>query len=385
MARTLRLLAIVAVTAAVAAAGFWGWKAYAKRGIAGGPHVKLCPGKEGCRQVFDVAGVLPPGDVPRFEQYMGHIHRESDVDIRFVFVRDTGGRRLEELATALVEELRIGGRTREERGVLLLYDMASKRLKVEVGYGLEGFFPDAFVNYLVRDHARLFFASGNLSVGLRLMLRLLQHRIREAVLGESFDPAALEGLPSATHLSGGAGVTSALPRVEGAPDVPAGRLDAALRERFVAQDSPREAYGRYLEWLAQPVYDPDVDLFTGATRRYLAGFPLSPAYAEFILLGERGKRFRMVERGDLAILYFIGTPFTSPHFFVREAGRWRMDIAAEVRNTREYVGGRFNWGYVGKDDPHTRAFADLLVNLRGVRRFRDGDNRELPIRGAQGL
>ena len=67
-------------------------------------------------------------------------------------------------------------------------------------------FPDAFVNYLVDHHARLFFASGNLSVGLRLMLRLVQHRIREAVLGEAFDPAVLKGLPEAAHLSGGAGV-----------------------------------------------------------------------------------------------------------------------------------------------------------------------------------
>lgn len=385
MARVRAAAAIVVAAGAIAAAGFWGWKAWAPRGIADGPHTRLCPGERGCLRVFDAAGVLPPADVPRFEQYMGHIHRESDVDVRFVFVRDAGGRRLEDLATSLVAELGIGGRTREERGVLLLYDMASRRLKIEVGYGLEGVFPDAFVNYLAQDHARLFFASGNLSVGLRLMLRLLQHRIREAVLGESFDPTVLEGLPSALHLSGGAGVTSAVPRVEGAAAVPAGRVDAALRERFVAQDSPHETYARYLEWLAQPVYDPQVDFFTQDTRRYLAGFPLSPAYAEFILLGERGKLFRVVERGDLAILYFTSTPFTSPHFFVREGGKWRMDIVREVRNTREYVGGRFNWGYVGRDDAHTRAFSDLLFNSRGVHRFRDGDNRELPIRGSQGL
>lgn len=388
MTRILRLLAIATVTAAVASAGVWGWKSWksrARTSIATGPHLKLCPGETGCRLIHDIAGVLPPGDVPRFEQYLGLIHRESDVDIRLVFVRHAGEKPLEELATNLVQELRIGGRTREERGVLLLYDMAGSRLKVEVGYGLEGMFPDAYVNYLVRDHARAFFASGDLSLGLRLMLRLLQHRVREAVLGVAFDPTVLEGLPSATHLSGGAGVTAAVPRVDGAKANPAGRLDPALRERFVAQGSPKEAFARYLEWLAQPVYDPDVDLFTTDTRRYLAQFPLSPAYAEFILMGELGKPFALVERGDLAILYFTGTPFTSPHFFVREDGRWRMDIAAEVRNTREFSGGRFNWGYVGATDAYSRAFADLLVNLRGVRRFRDGDNREIPVRGLQGL
>ena len=39
-------------------------------------------------------------------------------------------------------------------------------------------------------------------------------------------------------------------------------------------------------------------------------------------------------------------------------------------------------GYVREP---VRRGADLLVNLRGVHRFRDGDNRELPIRGSQGL
>ena len=90
----------------------------------------------------------------------------------------------------------------------------------------------------------------------------------------------------------------------------------------------------------------------------------------------------LVQQGNEHVL---GARFADADFFVREDGRWRMDIAAEVRNTREFSGGRFNWGYVGATDAYSRAFADLLVNLRGVRRFRDGDNREIPVRGLQGL
>ena len=36
---------------------------------------------------------------------------------------------------------------------------------------------------------------------------------------------------------------------------------------------------------------------------------------------------------------FTRTPFVSPHFFINEAGRWRIDMVAEVRNTAEHVGG----------------------------------------------
>jgi uncharacterized protein len=338
----------------------------------------LCPGQGTCRHVYDMAGVLPAQDVPRFEQYMDWILRESDVDVRFAFVGDIGDRTIEQLAVDVVDEMRIGAKTREERGVLLLYDMSGQRLKIEVGYGLEGYFPDAFVNYLVRDHARMFFETGNITVGLRLMLRLLQHRIREAVLGSDFDPRVLEAVRAAGYLSGGAGVTAAVPSGI-APD--AVHLSEHERIRYRAQDSPTAAYYAYLEWLSQPIFDADVDLFTTESRNYLSHLPVSPAYREFILFGEYGKRYGLVERDDLALLYFTGTPFVSPHFFVKEGGVWRMDMVAEVRNTVERVGGIYTWDYRGQGDRYTHAFADLLIDLHGYRRFRDGDNRALRIRG----
>ena len=58
-----------------------------------------------------------------------------------------------------------------------------------------------------------------------------------------------------------------------------------------------------------------------------------------------------------------------------------MDMAAEVRDTVERVGGAYTWDYRGKDDGYSKAFGDLLITLQGYRRFKDGDNRALPIRG----
>jgi hypothetical protein len=47
------------------------------------------------RHVYDDAHALPPQDVPRFEQYMNWIVRESDVDVRIAFVSGTGGKSLD--------------------------------------------------------------------------------------------------------------------------------------------------------------------------------------------------------------------------------------------------------------------------------------------------
>lgn len=339
------------------------------------------PAAPAARHVYDRAGVLPRGDIPRFEQYMGWIQRESDVDVRFVFVPGLGGRSIEQAATDTMTEMKIGGRTGQERGLLLLFDTAGRRLKVEVGYGLEGHFPDAFVSYLVRDHAKGFFESGDLSLGLRTLLRLLQHRIREAVLGMDFDPRVLKAI-STSHLSGGAGVTATMPSRNPTLSRPAARMSEEERARYRAKSTPAQTYAAYLAWLARPGdYDPDVDLFTTPSRGYLSRFPLTEPYRQHILFGEYGKSHRIVQRDSLALLIFTGTPFVSPHFFVKEGDVWRMDMAAEVRDTVERVGGAYTWDYRGTNDEYTRAFEDLLTKIQGYRRFKDGDNRALPIRG----
>ena len=332
-------------------------------------------------RILDRTGVIPVSDLPRFEQYLGWVMRESGVDLRFVFIPGSGGRPIETLATELMDELKIGGRTGQQRGVLLLYDLGARRLRVEVGYGLEGMFPDAFVNYLVQDHARLFFSSGDLSLGLRKMIQLLQHRIREAVLGSEFDPRVLARLAPLAHLSGGAGVSATVGFGDGAVSGPDPATDDG-GSLFRAEDSPSGTYSRYLDWLSHWPLVSQADLLTPESRIYLSSFRISPAYAEFILLAEAGKPFRIVERGDLALLYFTGTPFVSPHFLVRRDGLWRMDIAAEVRNTHEHAGGEYTWAYHGSGDPYTLAFSDLLTTIKGYRRIRDGDNRALVIRGS---
>jgi uncharacterized membrane protein YgcG len=373
--RTLRIL-IVAVITAIA---FFILKPAVLSGSSGSTK-RSTQAKAAHSHIMDRAGVIPAQDLPRFEQYMGWIMRESGVDVLFVFLPNTGGKPIETLAVEMMDELQIGGRTGQERGVLLLYDVQGQRLKMEVGYGLEAWFPDAFVNYMVQDHARMFFSSGDLSLGLRLMLRLLQHRIREAAIGNDFDPRVLDKVQPLSHLSGGAGVSTAIGLGDGTDAGPKAASVDPLD--FPAGASPAEAYSRYLDWLSRWPTSPQVDLFTPESRSYLAAMHISPAYAEFILLAEYGKRFQVVERNGLALLYFTGTPFVSPHFFVRQDGRWRMDIAAEVRNTHEHVGGEYTWAYYGKNDNYTRTFGDLLIILKGYRRIRDGDNRELVIRGS---
>jgi hypothetical protein len=330
--------------------------------------------------VIDEAGILSQYDLSKFNEYAHNIVVESDIDIRLLFVNGTGSKSIEHYALDMVRELGIGDKNREERGVLLLYDVKGKRLRVEVGYGLEEFFPDAFVGYLVHDHTRDFFSSGDTTTGLRLLIRMLHHRIREAILGKAFDPTVIEMIRNRGHLSGGAGVSATMPK-RGDLDHWTSEFTEEERRYYTAQPTPEAAYNKYLDWLMGGKYDPNIDLFTEASKGYMESFPMTKAYFDFILIKKYGKKFRIAIDNGVALLYYTDDPLACPLFFKKSDRGWQMDVVAEVNHSENVVGGKYAWMYTGSGDIYTRTFIDKLVNIDNYIRIADGDNRALPIRG----
>ena len=108
---------------------------------------------------------------------------------------------------------------------------------------------------------------------------------------------------------------------------------------------------------------------------------MTSGFNEHILLSEYGRAFTVDTRDDLALMTFTDTPLVSPHFFRRTDQGWQIDIAAAVRNTRNYS-GPYTWGMNRKGDDFTERFADRQVTFLGrLTRLSGGDNRALPIRG----
>lgn len=331
--------------------------------------------------VDDRAGVLSVWDRGRFEQYLSRVQDESDVDIRLLFVDDLHGATIEQFAAAEADSMRMGEEGREARGVLFAYDVRGKQLRIEVGYGLEKYFPDAFVGFLITDNVRDFFAAEDAATGLLLTTRILQSRVREALLGGEFDPRPLAMLAERSHASGGAGATAAV-ALGGSAAFVAERFSPTGRQHFGAQPSPEAAFDRYLEWLAAGAGDPGVALFTPETQVFLADFPLTRGYVAYMLMLVGGKSYRIEQRDDLAMLYFTSTPFVSPCFFRRTQFGWQMDITAELHNTAELVGQPYTWTFVDGGDDFTDAFVvdAVVVGDGAALRWPDGDNRPLPTK-----
>jgi len=327
------------------------------------------------KRVDDRARYLESGELPNFDRYLQQIYDESGVDIRFLFVDSVPGT-LEDFALHQARALGIG-RDIDRRGVLFAYDVRRHTLRVEVGPKLESIFTDRFVGYLMRNHLRSFFASGNPTFGFRLTLFMLHARLRRAALGEEYNPRAAEFIQARERLATGGGASAQMPKPGEPPGFINAGADTSETRTFGPQPTIEAAYARYLEWLRSDRFLPDVMLFTPASRAHLTAFPVTLAFKEYILLLEYGQPYAIIERGDLGLLYFTRDPLVCPHFFRRTPAGWQLDIFSEVRNTINFAGGRYTWGYRDAGDDFSRAFSDRLVQVGPIVRLRGGDNRPL--------
>lgn len=330
------------------------------------------------QRLYADPGLISPGNIARFNEYLSQIHDESGVDVRIIYTSKIPGGDLESFALNRLRSLGVG-RSVDRRGLVFVYDVERRRLRVEVGPGLDGVITDGFAGYLMRDHAAGFFAMGDKVVGLRTTMFMVHRRIREAALGQQIDPRVMTFITDSVRLASGAGATTRVASAEAATSSFIGRVStAAERAHYAPQPTVAGSFARYLEWLRDGKYQTDLPLFTVQTHALLRGLPWTRAYNDYVLYGEYGQRFTVDVRGPRAMLVFTSTPFISPHFFRRTAAGWQMDLAAEVTDTREYGGGAHTWGMAPNGDDFSHVYADRFVDFQGITRLSGGDNRPLP-------
>ena len=327
-------------------------------------------------RVIDSAGLLPAGEAVRFEDYLRRVREESGVDVRLLLLAHRPGIPLSEYGLRAMRTMGIG-EDDDRRGVLILADRESQQFRVEVGPGLEGVLPDAFVSYLVNEHVATLFRAGDPNVGIRLLLFMIHRRIRDAILGEEYDPRPVTFIREPHRLAGGAGASTWAPLDHQYQAFLTSPTDSAVAHYLVPQPTPEAARLRYLELLALPRYYPDVSLLTEESQQYMRGLPMSRAFKAYLLYGFFGRQTSVDVRGDLALIYYTDTPFISPHYLRRGPAGWQLDIIAEMRNSLEVTGGEYTWLLRDSGDEYSQRFADRTVKIGKWHRVRGGDNRPL--------
>jgi uncharacterized protein len=115
---------------------------------AAGAHAKAVPYLRA--RVNDDAGVLSYGDKNRIETKLYNYEQRTGHQYAVLIVRSLEGDVLEDYANRVFASWRLGDRHRDD-GLLMLIAMNEHKMRIEVGYGLEGAIPDVTASRVIRD------------------------------------------------------------------------------------------------------------------------------------------------------------------------------------------------------------------------------------------
>ena len=100
--------------------------------------------------VSDFAGVLSPETQASLNALCLQVSRQAHAQIAVVTVKSLDGEPIENFATALEDQWKVGKKG-TDRGLLLIFAPNDRQYRIEVGYGLEGILPDGRVGDIGRQ------------------------------------------------------------------------------------------------------------------------------------------------------------------------------------------------------------------------------------------
>jgi uncharacterized protein len=116
-------------------------------------------------RVSDFAGLLAPADRQRLESRLEAIEAASSNQFALALFRSLEGDDLEGFSIRLADAWKVGHKGRDN-GLLLLVFSGDRKVRIEVGKGLEGAIPDAVAGRVIRDVLAPRFRQGDYAGGL---------------------------------------------------------------------------------------------------------------------------------------------------------------------------------------------------------------------------
>ena len=296
----------------------------------------------GCPQtnespIDDRAGLMAPSERQRVADFQHSLLQDYDIEFKVVVLERTTAD-LDQKALQLFEKYGVGRQTHGARGLLLVIDPMGHQLRLEVGYDLEGLYPDGFVGYVESQQMAPFFQAGRVGTGIEATVELLISR------------------------AGGGGA-----RIDVQLGSGASKKEMVVdSEPFAAADSAEETLRRYMNVLQGHIKDPDLGLYTPKTREFFRNWLVTDAQQD----NELRELAAMVDRGQVVVvdnLAVVRFPLeqrrTSPYLLRRDESGWMLDFAAMSR----LIGfnHRNQWFFRSTGHEFMFAFTDVQFDRNG--------------------
>jgi uncharacterized protein len=128
-------------------------------------------------RVTDLTGTLTAEQQTALEQKLAAFESAKGSQLAVVLVPATQPEQIEQYSIRVVEQWKLG-RQKVDDGALLIIAKNDHRVRIEVGYGLEGVLTDAMCNRIISETIRPAFRQGNyyggIDAGLDQMMKLIE-------------------------------------------------------------------------------------------------------------------------------------------------------------------------------------------------------------------
>ncbi len=139
-------------------------------------------------RVTDLTGTLSAEQRQALEHTLAEFETRKGSQIALLLVPSTQPETVEEYAVRVEEAWKLGRKGIDD-GVLLLVAKDDRRLRIEVGYGLEGVLPDAIAKRIIEEDITPRFKQGDFYGGVRAGI----DRIMKVIEGETLPPPRGQG------------------------------------------------------------------------------------------------------------------------------------------------------------------------------------------------
>lgn len=135
--------------------------------------------------VNDFANVISNADEEKMQQQGEALFKECGAQVVVVTVKSLNGEDLESYSLNLARSWRIGS-DKNDDGILLLLAVDERKVRIEVGYGLEGALPDSKTGRILDTYGVDSFKKNDFSTGLAAVYDSL---VNEVYIEKGLDPA----------------------------------------------------------------------------------------------------------------------------------------------------------------------------------------------------
>ncbi|KZC24766.1 dehydrogenase [Rhodanobacter thiooxydans] len=117
------------------------------------------------RHVTDLTGTLSAQQIDQLDAQLVALEKAEGAQLVVLMVGSTGEQDIEGYSLAVAEANKVGRKGTDD-GVLLLVAKDDRRVRIEVGYGLEGAIPDAATARIIREYIAPKFRTGDYFGGI---------------------------------------------------------------------------------------------------------------------------------------------------------------------------------------------------------------------------